>query len=51
MRAKDVKVLSVGSLAFSSDSRIGVVKVGRPRLSAEDWNLAILNTSRADDGM
>ena len=51
MRAKDVKVLSVGSLAFSSDSRIGVVQVGRPRLSAEDWNLAILNTSRADDGM
>ena len=51
LRARDVKVLSVGSLAFSSDSRIGVLQVGRPRLSAEDWNLAIENTSQADDGM
>ena len=51
MRAKDVKVLSVGSLAFSSDSRIGVLQVGRPRLSAEDWNLVIQNASKADEGM
>ena len=46
-----MKVLSVGSMAFSSDSRIGVVQVARPRLTAEDWNLAIHNTSKADDGM
>ena len=46
-----MKVLSVGSLAFSSDSRIGVLQVDRPRLSAEDWNLVIENTSQADDGM
>jgi len=51
LRARDVKVLSVGSMAFSSDSRIGVVQVARPRLTAEDWNLAIQNTSKADDGM
>ena len=43
--------MSVGSMAFSSDSRIGVVQVARPRLTAEDWNLAIQNTSKADDGM
>ena len=43
--------MSVGSMAFSSDQRIGVVQVARPRLTAEDWNLAIQNTSKADDGM
>eukprot|EP00092_Neocalanus_flemingeri_P036861 GFUD01040122.1.p1 GENE.GFUD01040122.1~~GFUD01040122.1.p1 ORF type:complete len:381 (-),score=139.23 GFUD01040122.1:297-1439(-) len=51
MRGDDVTVLSVGHLAFSSDKRIGVVQVPRPRLSASDWNLSIENTSLADDGM
>ena len=44
-------MLSVGHLAFSSDSRIGVIKVDRPRLMASDWNLSIQNTTKADDGM
>jgi len=51
LRARDVKVLSVGHLAFSSDSRIGVVQVERPRLSASDWNLSIQNSTKADDGL
>ena len=51
LRARDVTVLSVGHLAFSSDSRIGVLQVDRPRLAASDWNLAIQNTTREDDGM
>jgi len=51
IRSSDVSVLSVGHLAFSSDSRIGVVQVDRPVLSASDWNLSILNSSKADDGM
>jgi len=51
IRATDVTVLSVGHLAFSSDSRISVVQVPRPRLSASDWNLSIDNASLADDGM
>eukprot|EP00092_Neocalanus_flemingeri_P001106 GFUD01001179.1.p1 GENE.GFUD01001179.1~~GFUD01001179.1.p1 ORF type:complete len:378 (+),score=135.13 GFUD01001179.1:223-1356(+) len=51
LRGDDVTVLSVGHLAFSSDKRIGVVQVPRPRLSASDWNLSIENTSLADDGM
>ena len=44
-------VLSVGHLAFSSDARISVVQVSRPRLSASDWNLSIENVSLVDDGM
>ena len=44
-------VLSVGHLAFSSDTRISVVQVSRPRLSASDWNLSIENVSLVDDGM
>jgi len=51
LRAGDVTVLSVGHLAFSSDPRISVVQVSRPRLSASDWNLSIENTSLADGGM
>jgi len=51
VRASDVSVLSVGHLAFSSDSRIGVVQVPRPRLSASDWNLSIKNASTFDDGL
>ena len=44
-------VLSVGHLAFSSDARVSVEKVSRPRLSASDWNLSIENASLVDDGM
>jgi len=51
VRASDVSVLSVGHLAFSSDARIGVVQVSRPRLSASDWNLSIKNASTSDDGL
>jgi len=51
IKASDVTVLSVGHLAFSSDARISVVQVPRPRLSAADWNLSIKNASLADDGM
>jgi len=51
IRARDVTVLSVGHLAFSSDARIGVVQVARPLLSAGDWNLSIENSSLADDGL
>jgi len=51
IRASDVTVLSVGHLAFSSDSRIGVVQVDRPLLSATDWNLSIEKSSKADDGL
>eukprot|EP00092_Neocalanus_flemingeri_P045278 GFUD01050513.1.p1 GENE.GFUD01050513.1~~GFUD01050513.1.p1 ORF type:complete len:375 (+),score=136.67 GFUD01050513.1:135-1259(+) len=50
IRADDVTVLSVGHLAFSSDKRISVVQVPRPRLSASDWNLSIENASLEDDG-
>eukprot|EP00092_Neocalanus_flemingeri_P060116 GFUD01072014.1.p1 GENE.GFUD01072014.1~~GFUD01072014.1.p1 ORF type:complete len:375 (+),score=135.99 GFUD01072014.1:199-1323(+) len=51
IRADDVTILSVGHLAFSSDKRISVVQVPRPRLSASDWNLSIENASLEDDGM
>merc|ERR1711887_174176 len=51
VRADDVTVLSVGHLAFSSDKRISVVQVPRPRLSASDWNLSIENVTLSDDGM
>merc|ERR1711931_163699 len=51
IRARDVSVLSVGHLAFSSDKRISVVQVPRPRLSASDWNLSIESATLEDDGM
>merc|ERR1712013_394860 len=51
IRAGDVSVLSVGHLAFSSDTRISVVQVPRPRLSASDWNLSIEGATLEDDGM
>jgi len=51
IRADDVTVISVGHLAFTSDERISVVQVPRPRLSASDWNLSIKNTNLTDDGM
>jgi len=51
IRARDVTVLSVGGLAFSSDQRLGVVEVPQPRLSASDWSLTIVNSSRADQGV
>jgi len=51
VRADDLTVLSVGHLAFSSDKRISVVQVPRPRLSASDWNLSIENATLSDDGM
>merc|ERR1712013_386378 len=51
IRAGDVSVLSVGHLAFSSDKRISVVQVPRPRLSASDWNLSIEGATLEDDGM
>jgi len=51
IRAEDVSVLSVGHLAFSSDKRISVVQVPRPRLSASDWNLSIEGATLDDDGM
>merc|ERR1711970_1682117 len=51
VRADDVTVLSVGHLAFSSDKRISVVQVPRPRLSASDWNLSIEGATLEDDGM
>merc|ERR1719317_1906502 len=51
IRAEDVSVLSVGHLAFSSDKRISVVQVPRPRLSASDWNLSIAGATLEDDGM
>jgi len=51
IRARDVSVLSVGHLAFSSDKRISVVQVPRPRLSASDWNLSIKGATLEDDGM
>jgi hypothetical protein len=51
LRAADVTVLSVGHLAFSSDKRISVVQVPRPRLSASDWNLSIEGATLEDDGL
>merc|ERR1711887_363605 len=51
IRAEDVSVLSVGHLAFSSDKRISVVQVPRPRLSASVWNLSIESATLEDDGM
>jgi len=51
IKAEDVSVLSVGHLAFSSDKRISVVQVPRPRLSASDWNLSIESATLEDDGM
>jgi len=51
IRARDVSVLSVGHLAFSSDSRIGVLQVPRPQLSSSDWNLSINKVTEEDDGL
>jgi len=51
IRAKDVTVLSVGHLTFSSDQRFSVIQVPRPRLSASDWTLVISNVSKEDDGV
>jgi len=51
VRARDVTVLSVGHLIFSSDDRYKVVEVPRPILSASDWSLTITNVSKADEGM
>jgi len=50
IRAKDLTVLSVGESTFSSDWRISVVKVNRPRLSASDWTLVISNATKDDAG-
>lgn len=51
IRARDVTVLSVGHLTFSSDQRFSVIQVPRPRLAASDWTLVINNTSRQDEGV
>jgi len=51
IRARDVTVLSVGHLLFSSDKRFSVLEVPRPRLAASDWSLTIVNASRADQGV
>jgi len=50
MRLPDVTILSVGSLAFSSDKRFGVVHVHRPRIQADDWTLLINTTTTMDSG-
>jgi hypothetical protein len=41
MRGRDMSVLSVGDVTFSSDSRYKVIHVPRPRLAASDWNLQV----------
>lgn len=51
IRARDVTVLSVGHLTFSSDQRLSVEEVPRPRLTASDWSLTILNVSKVDQGV
>jgi len=50
IRAADVTILSVGHTTFSSDQRISVVQVNRPRLSASDWTLVIANVTKSDAG-
>jgi len=50
IRARDVTVLSVGHLIFSSDQRLSVLEVPRPILDASDWSLTILNVSKVDEG-
>ncbi len=39
MRGRDMSVLSVGDVTFSSDTRYTVGHTPRPRLAASDWNL------------
>jgi len=51
IRAKDVSVLSVGHLTFSSDKRISVLEEPKPRMSASDWSLTIANASVEDTGV
>jgi len=51
IRARDVTVLSVGHLVFSSDQRLSVLEVPYPRLAASDWSLTILNVSKLDQGV
>eukprot|EP00094_Tigriopus_californicus_P013859 TCALIF_13414-PA protein Name:"Protein of unknown function" AED:0.73 eAED:0.79 QI:0/0/0/0.33/1/1/3/0/196 len=41
MRGRDMSVVSVGHVTFSSDKRYHVVHVPRPRLNAADWNLEV----------
>merc|ERR1719427_394825 len=50
MRLSDVTILSVGSMAFSSDNRFSVVHVSRPRILADDWTLLINTTTTMDSG-
>jgi len=51
IRRRDVTVLSVGHLAFSSDQRFSVIQVPRTRISAGDWTLQILDSTTSDSGL
>ena len=44
LRGRDMSVISVGDLTFSSDRRFRVVRIPRPRISASDWNLEVCTT-------
>jgi len=50
MRLPDVTILSVGALAFSSDKRVGVIHIHRPRIQADDWTLLINTSNTFDSG-
>lgn len=50
MRGRDMSVVSVGHVTFSSDKRYHVVHVPRPRLNAADWNLEIKDVTEKDSG-
>eukprot|EP00092_Neocalanus_flemingeri_P076951 GFUD01095492.1.p2 GENE.GFUD01095492.1~~GFUD01095492.1.p2 ORF type:complete len:159 (-),score=62.25 GFUD01095492.1:42-518(-) len=50
MYLSEVTILSVGSMAFSSDQRFSVVHINRPRIQADDWTLLINTTTTMDSG-
>lgn len=51
IRARDVTVLSVGHLTFSSDKRLSVLEELLPGESTSDWSLTIVNASSEDQGV
>lgn len=51
MRGRDMSVVSVGHVTFSSDKRYHVVHVPRPRLNAADWNLEVRLMAFEDGGL
>ena len=51
LRCSDVVVLTVGSLVFSSDPRMGVVHLPRPWQEMSVWALRISQVAERDQGV